>query len=63
MPGNKFLSFLYATTQIVKVSISFIVTLYFINEDVQSTRREIRKCPVGKKDYCSIISFYNLGEI
>jgi hypothetical protein len=28
MPGNKFSSFLYATTQIVKVSISFIVTLY-----------------------------------
>jgi hypothetical protein len=29
MPGNKFSSFLYATTQIVKVSISFIVTLYY----------------------------------
>jgi hypothetical protein len=28
MPGNKFASFLCATTQIVKVSISFIVTLY-----------------------------------
>jgi hypothetical protein len=28
MPGNKFLSFLYATTQIVKMSISFIVTMY-----------------------------------
>jgi hypothetical protein len=29
MPGNKFSSFLYATTQTVKVSIPFIVTLYF----------------------------------
>jgi hypothetical protein len=29
MPGNQFSSFLYATTQIVKVSVSFTVTLCY----------------------------------
>jgi hypothetical protein len=55
MPGNKFSSILYATTQVVKVFISCIVTLYY--------RRRRYEINPPWKDLNSVRKFYKILKI